>query len=89
MGRFKQVEGEQQQFLPVAAVTRSDIMSKEWVGHLLGGNKAVWISSGIMFRKKNGKMAKVTYFEDPIIERLEWIQQNTEGIIPKLINLWE
>jgi hypothetical protein len=42
-----------------------------------------------VFRKKDGKLAKAAYFEEPIIVRLEWIQKNTEGIIPKSVNLWE
>jgi hypothetical protein len=42
-----------------------------------------------MFRKKDDKLVKVVYFEELIIERLEWIQQITEGIIPKSVNLWE
>jgi hypothetical protein len=27
-------------------------------------------------------------FEEALIERLEWIQQNTTGIIPVAIDLW-
>jgi hypothetical protein len=47
------------------------------------------ISSGFMFRKKDGKLAKASYFEDSIIERLDWIQQSTEGIVPNSVNLWK
>jgi hypothetical protein len=89
VGRFKQVEGEQTHFLPVAAVMGSKIRIREWVGRLLEENRVVGISSGFMFRKKDGKLAKAAYFEEPLIVRLEWIQQNTEGIIPKSVNMWE
>jgi hypothetical protein len=51
--------------------------------------KAVGILSDFMFRKKDGKLPKASYFEEAIIERLEWIQQNTEVVIPKSVNLWE
>jgi hypothetical protein len=35
----------------------------------------------------NGKNARAAYFEEALIERLEWIQQNTTGIIPVTIYL--
>jgi hypothetical protein len=89
VGRFKQVEGEQHNFLPVSAVTGSGIRIREWVGRLPEENRVAGISSGFTFRKKDGKLAKAAYFEDPLIVRLEWIQQNTEGIIPKSVNLLE
>jgi hypothetical protein len=28
-------------------------------------------------------------FDEPLIERLVWIQENTEGLIPMTIDLWE
>jgi hypothetical protein len=62
VGRLKQVEGEQQHFLPVAAVTGSSIRIREWVGHLLGEKREAGISSGFMFLKKYGKLAKAAYF---------------------------
>jgi hypothetical protein len=34
-----------------------------------------------------GKRANASYFEESIIKSLEWIQWNTEGIIPKSVNL--
>jgi hypothetical protein len=49
----------------------------------------VGITTGFMFFPNDGKLAKVAYFEEPLIERLEWIQQNTEYIIPKPVNLWK
>jgi hypothetical protein len=42
-----------------------------------------------MFLKKDGTPAKAIYFEEALVEKLEWIQQNTSGIIPLTINLWE
>jgi hypothetical protein len=86
VGRFKQVEGEQHNFIPVAAVTGSGIRIREWVRRLLEEKRAAGISSGFMFRKRDDKLAKAAYFEEPLIVRLEWIQQK-EGIIPKSVNL--
>jgi hypothetical protein len=34
-------------------------------------------------------VANAAYFEEYMIERLDWIQQNTESIIPKKVKLWE
>jgi hypothetical protein len=28
-------------------------------------------------------------FDEPLIERLVWIQENTEGLIPMTVDLWE
>jgi hypothetical protein len=28
-------------------------------------------------------------FDEPLIERLVWIQENTQGLIPTTIDLWE
>jgi hypothetical protein len=47
------------------------------------------LTSGFMFKKKDGTPAKAIYFEESLVERLEWIQQNTTGIIPLTVNLWE
>jgi hypothetical protein len=51
-------------------------------------NKVVGITTGFMFQRKDGKLAKAAYFEEPLIERLELIQKNTEGIIQKTASLW-
>jgi hypothetical protein len=43
-----------------------------------------------MFLKKDGTPAKAIYFEEAaLVEKLEWIQQNTSGIIPLTISLGE
>jgi hypothetical protein len=89
IGRFKQLEGEQQHFLPVAAVTGSGIKIREWVGRLLREKEAVGLVSGFLFLKKEGTPAKAIDFEEALVERLEWIQQNTSGVIPLTVNLWE
>jgi hypothetical protein len=47
------------------------------------------LTSGFMFLNSGGKVAKASDFEEKMITRLEWIQQNTEGIIPFSIKLWE
>jgi hypothetical protein len=89
VGIFKQTKGEHQHFIPVAAVTGSGIRIRELVGRLLEEKRAAGISFGFMFCKKDCRLANAAYFEETIIVRLEWIQQNMEGIIPKSVNLWE
>jgi hypothetical protein len=56
---------------------------------LLQDKSGVGLTEGFMFLKKYGTPAKVIYFEEALVERLEWIQQNTTGIIPLTINLRE
>jgi hypothetical protein len=52
IGQFKQLEGEQQHFLPVAAVTGSGIRILEWAGRLLLEKEAVGLVSGFLFLKR-------------------------------------
>jgi hypothetical protein len=89
IGRFKQMEGEQQHYLPIATETGSGLRIREWVGRLLDEKARVGLTTGFMFLKKDGTPAKAVYFEEALVEKLEWIQQNTSGIIPLTINLWE
>jgi hypothetical protein len=46
------------------------------------------VISGFMFLRKDGKPARAADFEEALLERLEWIHQNTTGIIPVTIGLW-
>jgi hypothetical protein len=87
--KFKQLEGEQQHFLAVAALMVSGIRVKEWVERLFLEKAEVGLTSGFMFLTKDGTPAKAIYFEEALVERLEWIQQNTNRIIPLTVNLWE
>jgi hypothetical protein len=89
IGRFKQEEGEQQHFLPATAVTGSVMRLINWMELLLEEKRAAGLTSGFMFLNSAGKVAKAADFEEQFITRLEWIQQNSEGIIPASMNLWE
>jgi hypothetical protein len=55
IGRFKQVEGGQKHFLPVAAVTGSGLRIREWVERLLKEKETTGVISGSMFLRKDGK----------------------------------
>jgi hypothetical protein len=61
VGRFKHVEGEQHHFLPATTVTGSGLKIREWVGHLLEEKKVDGITTGFMFRQKDGKVTKAAY----------------------------
>jgi hypothetical protein len=89
IGRFKQMEGGYQHFLPIATDTGSGIKIQEWVGILLDDKASVGLTTAFIFLKRDGRPAKAIYFEEALLEKLEWIQQNTSGIIPLTINLWE
>jgi hypothetical protein len=88
IGRFNQVDGEQQHFLPVAVVTGSGLQIREWVEHLLKEKEMKGVISGLMLLRKDEKPSRAADFEEALVERLEWIHQNTSGIIPVTIDLW-
>jgi hypothetical protein len=67
IGRSKQLEGEQQHFLPVAAVTGSGIRIREWVGRLLLEKEAVGLVSVFLFLKREGTPAKAIDFEEALV----------------------
>jgi hypothetical protein len=64
IGRFKQVEGEHQNFLPFAAVSGSGSRIREWVERLLKDKEAVDVVSGLMFLKRDGSTARAADFEE-------------------------
>jgi hypothetical protein len=88
IGRFQQVEGENQHFLPVAAMTGSGLRTREWAERLLKEKDMIGVISGFLFLRKDCKTAQAPDFEEALIERLQWIQLNTTGIIPVTIDLW-
>jgi hypothetical protein len=65
--RFKQVEGEHQHFLPVAAVTGSGLRIRERVGRFLKEKETKGVISGLMFLRKDGKPARTADFEEALI----------------------
>jgi hypothetical protein len=89
VGRFKQEDGERQHFLPVADVTGSGIKIREWMRRLLKLKVKCGHTQGFLFRLKNGSPEKMGDFDDPLIERLVWIKENTQGLIPMSIYLWD
>jgi hypothetical protein len=89
VGRFKQEDGEMQHYLPVAAVTGSGLRIRDWIRSLLELKVRSWQTQGFLFQRKNGSPEKLADFDEPLIERLVWIQENTEGLIPMTIGLWE
>jgi hypothetical protein len=58
------------------------------VERLLKEKEMTGVISGFMFLRKDAKNALAADFEEALVERLEWIQQNTTGIIPVTIDLW-
>jgi hypothetical protein len=89
MGGFTQEDGERQDFLPVAAVTGYGIQIREWMRRLLELKVKCGHTQGFLFRRKNGSPAKMGDFDEPLIERLVWIQENTQGLIPMSVDLWD
>jgi hypothetical protein len=87
VGRFKQEDGEKHHFLHVDAVTGSGIKIREWMRRLLELKVKYGHTQGFFFRRKNGSPAKMGDFDEPLIERLLWIPENTQGLIPLSIDL--
>jgi hypothetical protein len=66
--KFKQVEGVQKHFLPVAVVMGSGLQIREWVERLLKEKETTGVISGFIFMRKDGKTARAADFEEAIIE---------------------
>jgi hypothetical protein len=62
IGRFKQMEGGHQHFLPIAAETGSGLKIREWVGRLLDDKLRVGLTTDVMFLKSDGAPDKDVYF---------------------------
>jgi hypothetical protein len=83
------MEGGHQHFFPIAAETGSGLRIREWVGRLMDEKARVGLTMGFVFLKIDGFPDKAIYLKEDLVENLEWIQQNTSGIIPLTINLWD
>jgi hypothetical protein len=71
-------------------VTGSGLRIRDWIRQL----PELEVRSGhhtqrFLFRRKNESPAKLADFDEPLIERLVWIQENTESLIPMTVDLWE
>jgi hypothetical protein len=89
VGRFKQEDGEMQHFLSVTAVTGSELLIPDWVRLLLELKVRSGQTQGLLFRREKGSPAKTGDFDEPLIERLVWIQDKAHGLIPMTIGIWE
>jgi hypothetical protein len=58
-------------------------------GEIVAGKGGSGACVGFLVLKREGTPAKAIDFEEALVERLEWIQQNTSGVIPLTVNLWE
>jgi hypothetical protein len=46
-------------------------------------------TQGFLFRRKKWSPAKIGDFDELLIERLVWIQENMQVLIPMTIDLWD
>jgi hypothetical protein len=63
IGRFKQEEGEQKHFLPVAMVTGSGLILIKWSKRLLDEKRVAGLTTGFVFLSPGGNVAKASDFE--------------------------
>jgi hypothetical protein len=88
VGMFNQDYGERRHYLPVAVEMGTDLCNRDCIIRIL----ELKVRSGqtqCFYFEKNGSRAKLEDFDEPLIERLVSIQENTEGLIPMIIVLWE
>jgi hypothetical protein len=88
-GRSKQEYGQRHHLLPAVTVPGSGLRIREWVRRLLKLKVKNGQTQGFLFQRKNGSPAKMGNFDEPLIERLVWIQDNVQGLIPMIIDLWD
>jgi hypothetical protein len=89
VGRFKQGGGERHHFLPVVAVTGSGLTIRDLVRRILELKVRSLQTQGFLFLRKNRRPAKLGDFDETLIERLIWIQENTQDLISVMIDQWE
>jgi hypothetical protein len=44
---------------------------------------------GFLCRRKKGSSAKIGDFDETLIERLVWVEENAQCLIPIMIDIWE
>jgi hypothetical protein len=85
VGRFKAEKGEQCHIIPMAAVTHSGLQPLLWINRLIEEREYQGLYTGWAFVDDEGEQAAMSYFNEPILDRLVKIQE----LYPELIGAQE
>jgi hypothetical protein len=89
-GRFKKEIGELDHMLPLAAVTKSGLKPREWIGRMLEWYKRRGITNGPVFRDfRTGEVVRANAYEYDILVELEEIQNAGGDVISETIDVFE
>jgi hypothetical protein len=83
LGRFKSEIGERYHLIPLAAVTKSGLKVRAWVGRLLHEYRLMGITHGPLFRDSAGSPLKASEMEEDFFARLEKTQDEHPELIAK------
>jgi hypothetical protein len=89
LGRFKRETGERHHFMPLVLETASGLQPKVWMERMLKWYDEANVTTGWVFRAKDGKQAKASKYEYAILVRLESIQQEEDNLIPSSVDVYE
>ncbi len=91
LGKFKSSTGNTRYLLYLSSQTKSPFKSsfREWMERLLEVRSRQERTSGWLFCKEDGSQLEMTHFEVDILRTISDIQENTDGIIPKEIDVFD
>jgi hypothetical protein len=90
IGRFKREIGELDHMLPLAAVTKSGLKPREWIGRMLDWYGERGITNGPVFRDfGTGEAVRSITYEFDILTELEEIQNGRGDIISETVDVFE
>jgi hypothetical protein len=89
-GRFKQRgNAEQKLLLFVAAETASGLKPLLWTTRLIDVLSSQEITQGWLFQDKEGRQRRMSYFEEPVLDRIAAIQTRRPDLIQPKIDVYE
>ena len=90
IGRFKTETGELRHMLPLAAITKSGLQPRVWVGRMIDWYGKKGITNGPVFRNlETGMAVKASEYEFDILLELVAIQKTCGDIINETVDVYE
>jgi hypothetical protein len=89
LGRFKNQVGEKYHLKPLAAVTKSGLQPRLWIGRAIQELERKEILTGPMFRTPGGHPIRASEMEDKFLERLEIIQATKPHLLNEQVDVSE
>lgn len=89
LGRFKGETGERYHLTPLASVTKSGLMVKQWVSRAASVNEIAGRVRGPLFGDGQGGIIKPKVIELALMDKLQMIKETQPGLIPSDLDVYE